>query len=164
MWADVDSSLIIIYLASFSIQVPQNRGKQSCSIRPFVQLPTTTPGTYTLLSASSSLTTIHNNSSSSSNPALGFIQTHGIPISFLSASSGLENRNAGSGGGGFDYESSQLQKFTFGGTYIGFYLLFHWGGLFRAYGPSTIPLRSQPMSYTNNNGHGPGYHQLAALQ
>ena len=38
--------------------------------------------------ASSSLTTIHNNSSS--DLALGFIQTHRIPISFFSASSGLE--------------------------------------------------------------------------
>ena len=104
MWADVDSSeslLIIIYLASFSIQVPQNRGKQCCSIRPLVQLPTTTPATYRLPPAS--LTTIHN-SSSSSNLALGSIQTHGIPVSFFSALSGLENGNAGSGGG-FDYES-----------------------------------------------------------
>ena len=48
---------------------------------PLDQLPPTTPLTYSLAVASSSLTTLHNNNSS--NLALGLIQAHGIPISFL---------------------------------------------------------------------------------
>ena len=48
----------------------------------------------------------------------------------FSASSGLENRQAGSGGGGFYYQREPLQTFTFDGTQVGsttsgnrFYLL-----------------------------------------
>ena len=48
-----------------------------------------TPSTYPLPPASSSLTIIHNNNGSS-NHALGFIQTHRIPISFFSAPFELE--------------------------------------------------------------------------
>ena len=82
MWADVYTVkvLSVFYLVSLSIQVPQNNAVASSS--------RSTPSTYPLPPASSSLTTIHNNSSS--NLALGFIQTHRIPISFFSASSGLE--------------------------------------------------------------------------
>ena len=47
-----------------SVQVPQNRRKQCCNIRPLVQLPATTLATYPLPPASSSLTIIQNNSSS----------------------------------------------------------------------------------------------------
>ena len=46
MWAHADTSkspLIIIYLPSLSIQVPQNRGKTMLWHLPLVQLPTTIP-------------------------------------------------------------------------------------------------------------------------
>ena len=64
---------------------------------PLVQLPTTIPPTYPLPAASSSLTENYNinSSSSSSNITLGLIQTK-----LFSASSGLENGNAVSEGGG----------------------------------------------------------------
>ena len=60
---------------------PEQR-KTMLQRRPLVQLPSTTPPTYPLAVASSSLTTLYNNSSCS-NLALGPIQTHGIRISFL---------------------------------------------------------------------------------
>ena len=82
MWTDVYTVkvLSVFYLVSLSIQVPQNNAVASSS--------RSTPSTYPLPPASSSLTTIHNNSSS--DLALGFIKTHRIRISFFSASSGLE--------------------------------------------------------------------------
>ena len=63
----------------FPVQV--KRRKTMLYHLPLDQLPPTTPLTYSLAVASSSLTTLHNNNSS--NLALGLIQAHGIPISFL---------------------------------------------------------------------------------
>ena len=52
MWADIDTSEIVIYLASFSIRVPRNRGKTMVYHLLLVQLATTIPPTYPLPPAS----------------------------------------------------------------------------------------------------------------
>ena len=96
---------------------PRTEGKNavassSCST-------TATPSTYSL---SSSLTIIHN----SSNLALGFIQTHRIPIFFFCITR-TGNGNAGSGDNlllAVPTVDQRLRR-------MGFYLLIHWGGLFQ---------------------------------
>ena len=80
-------------LASFHIQVPQNGGRQCCSIfLPLIQLPDNDTPNLSATSGFISLTIIYNiDSISSSDPTLRLLHTHGIPFS-----SGLENGDAGS--------------------------------------------------------------------
>ena len=93
IWADVDTSkspLRIIYLASFSIQVPQNRVKQCCSI-PYNDT--------TNLSAAGSFIFPNDHSQQQlKHQSRPRIYSDPRNPNLFSASSGLENGNARSGG------------------------------------------------------------------
>ena len=153
-------------MASFSIHVPQNRGKQCCSIRPLVQLLTTTPVIYPLPLASTSLTTIHSSSSSSSsNLTLGFIQTHGIPISFFLRYPDwkMEKREVGEGLI-TSHNNCRILLLAVSATPENWFL--SPGSLRSVSCLGTIDNPPQRISdYNNNNGHDPEYyhHQLHSV-
>ena len=118
MWADVDTSESshnhIFRLLLHPADSPEQRRKTRCSIFLSVNSQQRQPPTYPPPPASSSLTTIHNSSSSSS--PWDFFR---LNPNLFSASSGLDNRNAGSEGGGYGYQRLQLQTFIFGGAHGG---------------------------------------------
>ena len=101
-----ESPLTFFYLVSLSIQVPQIRGWQCCSI----------------------VLSFNNNSS---NLALGFIQMHRIPFLSASFGLGLEMREEGEEGVKIRDNHHSIRLLDQRLRRMGFYLLIHWGGLFQ---------------------------------
>ena len=125
------SHLTFICLTSFSIH-PSSPEHNVVHLPPSGStLPTTTPLTYLLPLASCSLTTIHIKSSAEIR-----LRTYLDPIPIFSASSALENGNAGSRA-----ETSIADIYFWRyplwindfseHVFICFYLLIRWGGLFQ---------------------------------
>ena len=112
MRADIYTSGGKFHLVSLSIQVPQNRGKQCCSI-----VLSFNNNTINLSAAITGF--IFPNDHSQQQHQQQFIQTHRIPISFFSRIIRIGNGNAGSGGRGYEYQRQQLRTLTFGGTHGG---------------------------------------------
>ena len=156
MWADVDTSESshnhIFRLLLHPADSPEQRRKTRCSIFLLVNDQQRQRPTYPPPPASSSLTTIHNSSSSS---PWDFFR---LNPNLFSASSGLNNRNAGSEGGGYGYQRLQLHTFIFGGAHGGSTNSFLFSDSMRSFSDkpryhrqSHSDIRSQPMPYTGDN-------------
>ena len=108
-----ESPLTIFYLVSLSIQVPQNRGKQCCSI--VLSFNTI------ILSATTGFIfpNDHSQQQWQQQSCPRIYSDPQNPNLFFFCIIRIGTGNTGSGGGGYDYQRQQLHTFTFGGTHSG---------------------------------------------
>ena len=116
------SPLTIIYLASYSIQIPQNRERQCCGI--FLPFNSSNNDATNLSAASGFIFPDHHsqNRQQRRRQQQSFLKTSSHPWNpnLFSASSKLENVMCVKWGGGqYNYQKHQSQTFTFGGTHCG---------------------------------------------
>ena len=145
----------IIFLVSFSIEIPQNRGRQYYStFLPLVQLSQRHPN----------CDFIFPNDRSQQQQQKSRPKTYSDPISFLGHPDWKMNMREVEEG--MITRHIKVQKFSFGGThwindfreqvFICFYLLIRWAGLFQMR-LGTIDNRAQRiLDHNGNNGHGLG--------